>query len=128
MTNNDSAKDRIENYKSRLPNHNPININELELRKSVRLTELLKNKHSFIHHLGFVNTLDHKSDVGRHTVFPTVVTASDILTFKEATKHPDEFYVAQGMFKKLKELELNKAWKHASKNSIPSCNKILRGV
>ena len=55
--------------------------------------------------------------------FSAVGATSDILTFKETMNYPDKFHFAKEILKERKDLELNKVWKCASKNSIPSCEK-----
>ena len=77
-----------------MPNFNPININEIGLRKSARIRDIQNKKNSFLNNLGFIGMQEIEKTADGNTAFSAVAATSDILNQREAMNHPVKAFFA----------------------------------
>ena len=80
---------------NKLQNFDPINVNELLMRRSNGIKDIKKVKEIFFNHLGFICTSNHKDDMDDNANFSSVASTSNVLNQREAMNHPEKFHLSK---------------------------------
>jgi len=110
-----------------LPIYNPRRLEEIGLRRSKRLQEK-KSKDNFLQYLGFITVPDADADFDDLLALNAIASTSDILNLREAMSHPDKEFFERAMEKEVHGLDSNDVWDLVPRSSVPSNQKILRGI
>ena len=106
INDNNSTKVRIR-HDNELPAYSPVNLDEVGLRRSLRIAATKKSK-GFIQHLGFIAIPDIISDNSNNSiVLNAIASTSDILNQKEAFNHPNKLYFVDAMVTEVENLKAN---------------------